>query len=349
MDRDSFRNGRAFFKELKEMISIFMHKLAICQRHIFLQLILWLGFIPSTFADIYPSKPIRLIVPFEAGGTSDTTARAMAVRLEKVLGVNLVVENRSGANGAIGAMAVKNAAPDGYVLLHTTPAFVINTIANKNIGYDVFKDFVPITNMGSGTGYVMVLNPALPVKNLTEFIAFAKSNKNGVIFSSPGVGNALHLASEIFANRVGIQTLHIPFKGTSGALTAVVSGEVDFMIMPPTIAHSYVSSGRVRAVAFTGQSRSPDFPSVPTFKEAGLTDLTIAGTWLGWFAPAKTPKEVVIKIQGAMRQVLAEPDMKTAMQKDGFETDGRPPEEFDLFVKSEYKRFSEVLKTVKLN
>jgi tripartite-type tricarboxylate transporter receptor subunit TctC len=121
------------------------------------------------------------------------------------------------------------------------------------------------------------------------------------------------------------------------------------MIMPPTIAHSYVNSGRVRAVAFTGQSRSLDFSTVPTFKEAGLTDLTIAGTWLGWFAPAKTSKEVVNKIQGAMRQVLADPDMKAAMQKDGFETDGRSSEDFDLFVKSEYKRFSEVLKTVKLN
>ncbi len=300
-------------------------------------------------AQTYPNKPIRLIVPFEAGGTSDTTARSMAVKLEKALNTSIVVENRAGANGAIGAIAVKNAAPDGYVLLHTTPAFLINTVANKSIGYDVFKDFTPITMMGTGTGYVMVINPALKANTLNEFIAYAKEKKNGVNFSSPGVGNALHVASEVFANRVGIETLHIPFKGTPGALAAVVAGDVDFMIMPPTIAHSYVNSGRVKAVAFTGQSRSPDFPTVPTFKELGLNDLIIAGTWLGWFAPTNTPKEIRYKIQTTMRQILQESDMKSLMQKDGFEIDGRSPEEFDLFLKSENKRLNEVLKTIKLN
>jgi len=315
--------------------------------------LLWVFFFSAwqspVFAQSYPNKPIRLIVPFEAGGTSDTTARSMAVKLEKALNTSLVVENRVGANGAIGALAVKNAPPDGYVLLHTTPAFLINTIANKSIGYDVFKDFTPITLMGTGTGYVMVINPALKANTLNEFIAYAKEKKNGVNYSSPGVGNALHVASEIFANRVGIQTLHIPFKGTPGALAAVVAGDVDFMIMPPTIAHAYVNSGRVKALAFTGQNRSPDFPNVPTFKESGLNDLSIAGTWLGWFAPANTPKENRYKIQTTMRQLLQEPEMKALMQKDGFEIDGRTPEELDVFLQSEYKRLSEVLKTVKLN
>ena len=318
-----------------------------------LQAILALGIAlmqPVLFAQTsYPNKPIHLIVPFEAGGTSDTTARSMAIRLEKALNTNIVVENRVGANGAIGALAVKNAAPDGYVLLHTTPAFLINTVANKNSAYDVFRDFTPITLMGTGTGYVMVINPALKANTLNEFIAYAKEKKNGVNFSSPGVGNALHVASEVFAQRVGIQTLHIPFKGTPGALAAVVAGDVDFMIMPPTIAHSYVNSGRVKAIAFTGQQRSPDFPNVPTFREAGLTDLTIAGTWLGWFAPENTPKEIRTKIQTTMRQLLQEPDMKAIMQKDGFEIDGRTPDELDQFLKSENKRLSEVLKTVKLN
>jgi tripartite-type tricarboxylate transporter receptor subunit TctC len=297
----------------------------------------------------YPNKPIHLIVPFEAGGTSDTTARSMAIRLEKALNTTIVVENRMGANGAIGAQVVKNAPPDGYTVLHTTPAFLINTVANKNIGYDVFKDFTPISLMGTGTGYVMVINPALKANTLNEFIAYAKDQKNGVNYSSPGVGNALHLASEIFAQHVGIKTLHIPFKGTPGALTAVVSGEVDFMIMPPTIAHSYVNSGKVKAVAFTGQNRSPDFPNVPTFKESGYNDLAIAGTWLGWFAPANTPKEIRTKIQSTMRQILQEPDMKALLQKDGFEVDGRSPDALEVFLKSEHKRLTEVLKTVKLN
>lgn len=300
-------------------------------------------------AEEFPVKSIRLIVPFEAGGTSDTTARSVALSLEKKLGTSIVVENKAGANGAIGALAVKNAQPDGYTILHTTPAFIINPIINKNIGYDVFKDFVPVTNIGTGTGYVMVINPKLPVNTLEDFITYAKAKKNGVVFSSPGIGNATHLASEMFAARANIKTLHIPFKGTSAALTAVASGEADFMIMPPTIVHAFVKSGRVKAVAFTGKSRSKDFPTVPTFIESGLGDLVIAGTWLGWFVPAKTPDWIVDKIQANLKLILSEPEMILNFQKDGFEIDARPPEEFSRFVHSEISRVNEVVKRINLN
>jgi tripartite-type tricarboxylate transporter receptor subunit TctC len=300
-------------------------------------------------AQTFPSKPIKLIIPFEAAGTSDTTGRLLAQKLEKVLKSTVIVENKAGANGAIGALAVKNATADGYTLLHTTPAVLINTLANKEIGYDVFKDFTPLTVVGIGTGYVMVINPRLPVKNLTEFIAYAKSKSDGVAFSTPGVGNALHLAAEIFANKVGLKTLHVPFKGTSAALSAVIAGDVDFMIMPPTIAHSYVSSGKVLAVAFSGQNRSPDFPSVPTFKEAGLDDLVIAGTWLGWFAPANLTKPVADMLGSSLKIVLSDPDVQSAMKKDGFSADGRSQQEFDAFLHAEASRISSVLKKISLN
>lgn len=303
---------------------------------------------PAQAADPYPSKPIRLIVPFEAGGTSDTTARMVAHQLEKQLGQPIIVDNKAGANGAIGAAAVARAQPDGYTLLHTTPAFVINPFVNKSIQYDVFKDFVPITNVGIGTGYVMVISPRIPAKNLQEFVAYEKEQKRPVAFSSPGVGNALHLAAEMFGDKAGIPLLHVPFKGTSPALTAVAQGETDFMIMPPTIAHPFIQSGKVRAIGFTGPARSPDFPNVPTMKEGG-TDLVITGTWLGWFAPAGTPQPIIDKLVAEIQKALGDPQLKQAFVTAGFKVDGRPTAEFAQFVKLESDRFGKVLKNIKFD
>jgi len=298
-------------------------------------------------ADNYPNKPIRLIVPFEAGGTSDTTARMMAKKLEQRLKTSIVVENKPGANGAIATAFVARSLADGYTLLHTTPAFIINPLLNKKLGYDVFKDFAPITNLAMGTGYVMVVNSALPAKNLQEFINYGKTNK--ISYSSPGVGNALHLASAQFTEYTGLNALHIPYKGTSPALLAVASGEVDFMILPPTIVHSFISSGKVRAVAFTDAQRSPDFPNLPTMQESGLKDLNIAGTWLGWFAPAKTPQPITQQIAQEIKNVLQDPEMIEFLTTSGFRADGRNPSDFDKFVKSESKRIEAVLKNVTLN
>ncbi len=298
-------------------------------------------------ADNYPNKPIRLIVPFEAGGTSDMTARMMAKKLEQRLKTTIVVENKPGANGAIATAFVARSPAEGYTLLHTTPAFIINPLLNKKLGYDVFKDFAPITNLAMGTGYIMVVNSALPVKNLQEFINYGKTNK--ISYSSPGVGNALHLASAQFTEYTGLNALHIPYKGTSPALLAVASGEVDFMILPPTIVHSFIASGKVRAVAFTDAQRSPDFPNLPTMQESGLKDLNIAGTWLGWFAPAKTPQPVTQQIAQEIKNVLQDPEMIEFLTTSGFRADGRNPNDFDKFVKSESKRIEAVLKNVTLN
>ena len=316
-----------------------------CKSYLFLASFL----IPSIglAADNYPNKPIRLIVPFEAGGTSDTTARMMAKKLEQRLKTTIVVENKPGANGAIATAFVARSPADGYTLLHTTPAFIINPLLNKKLGYDVFKDFAPITNLAMGTGYVMVVNSALPVKNLQEFINYGKTNK--ISYSSPGVGNALHLASAQFTEYTGLNALHIPYKGTSPALLAVASGEVDFMILPPTIVHSFIASGKVRAVAFTDAQRSPDFPNLPTMQESGLKDLNIAGTWLGWFAPAKTPQPVTQQIAQEIKNVLQDPEMIEFLTTSGFRADGRSPNDFDKFVKSESKRIEAVLKNVTLN
>jgi tripartite-type tricarboxylate transporter receptor subunit TctC len=271
----------------------------------------------------------------------------MAKKLEQRLKTSIVVENKPGANGAIATAFVARSPADGYTLLHTTPAFIINPLLNKKLGYDVFKDFAPITNLAMGTGYVMVVNSALPAKNLQEFINYGKTNK--ISYSSPGVGNALHLASAQFTEYTGLNALHIPYKGTSPALLAVASGEVDFMILPPTIVHSFISSGKVRAVAFTDAQRSPDFPNLPTMQESGLKDLNIAGTWLGWFAPAKTPQPITQQIAQEIKNVLQDPEMIEFLTTSGFRADGRNTGDFDKFVKSESKRIEAVLKNVTLN
>jgi tripartite-type tricarboxylate transporter receptor subunit TctC len=300
-------------------------------------------------ADNYPSKPIRLIVPFEAGGTSDTTARMVAAQLDKQLDTRVIVENKAGANGMIGAAYVAKAPADGYTLLHTTPAFVINAYVNKKLPYDTFKDFVPVTNVGIGTGYLLVVTPSLPAKSVQELISHAKNSKKQLSFSSPGLGNALHLAAEMFALEAGLKLLHVPYKGTSPALTAVASGITDLMILPPTIAHGFLQAGKVRALAFTGTARSPDFPDVPTMKEAGLPNLVITGTWLGWFAPAGTPPEVVQKVALEVRKALNHPEIQAAYAKAGFTVDGRSPDDFSSFVKAESQRFGSVLKNISID
>jgi len=300
-------------------------------------------------SDIYPTKPIRLIVPFEAGGTSDVTARRIAQKLEKRINARIIVENKIGANGEIASAIVAKSPGDGYIFMHTTPAFIINPLINKNLSYDVFKDFIPITNIGMGTGYVLVVNPDLPIKNLQELISYAKSNGRGLVYSSPGVGNATHLATAQFVERTGISALHIPYKGTTPALTAVASGDADFMIMPPTVVHGFVKSGRVRAIGFTGSSRSSDFPSVPTLQESGLGDLVIAGTWLGWFAPAGTPQPIVDQIAREIKVVLQDPEIVNFLATSGFKPDGRSPAEFDKFVHAESNRIAGILKNTRLS
>ena len=303
----------------------------------------------SFAAETYPTKSIKLIIPFEAGGTSDVTGRKIAQKLEGRLKGKIVVENKVGANGEIASAIVAKSPGDGYTLMHTTPAFIINPLINKNLSYDVFKDFVPITNIGTGTGYVLVVNPNLPVKNIQELIRYAKSNGKGLIYSSPGIGNATHLAAAQFVDRTGIQALHVPYKGTAPALTAVASGDADFMIMPPTVVHGFVESGRVRALAFTGFNRSPDFPTVPTLQEAGLGDLVIAGTWLGWFAPAGTPQTIINQLAQEIKLVLQDPEIVSFLATSGFKPDGRSPAEFDKFVRAESNRIAGVLKNTRLS
>lgn len=300
-------------------------------------------------AQNYPGKPIRLVVPFDAGGTMDTLGRLVTTQITKQSGMRFVVDNRPGANSAIGTAAVARATPDGYTVLNVSPSIVLNALLRKDVPYDLQKDFVPVTNIGVGQGYLLVVRQDLPVKSVAELVALAKSRGDKRLsYGSPGVGNALHVASEIFATKAGTSFLHVPYKGSAPALAAIVAGEVDLMMLSPPTVFPFVQNGKVRPIAFTGSERSKEFPDVPTMQQAGIEDCVIKGTWVGWFVPAGTPKKAVAVLAEEVKKAVQSPEVRKVLTTGGFDPDGRSPAEFARFVQAEYKRLGEVLSNAKI-
>lgn len=292
-------------------------------------------------ANDYPTRPIRMVVPFEAGGTIDTLARVVVNQIDKQMKWGIVVDNKAGANALIGTADAAKAAPDGYTILHTSPSFVINTFIHKKTPYDIFKTFVPVTNLAVGTGYLLVVRDGLPVRTVPELIELAK--KKELTYGSPGIGNALHLAAAGFAKKAGIDMLHIPYKGSASSLNAIAAGQVDVMMLSPPTVVPYVEAGKVRPIAFTGEQRSKEFPDVPIMKEVGVDDFVVMGTWAGWFAPAGTPQPIVEKLAAAVAKAVRAPEVVQALTKGGFEPDGRSPQAFAEFVRAETKRYGQVV------
>ena len=201
----------------------------------------------------YPNRPIRLLMPFPAGGTPDALARTLSRQVESQLGQNIVVDNRSGANGIIAYELVAKAAPDGYTLVHVTPSFALNTIVYKKLPYDLHKDFAPVTNIAQGFGYLLLVHPSVSASSVRELIALAKDRNTRLTYGSPGVGNTLHLATELFNARAGMNMLHVPYKGVVPALNALLGGEIQVMIVQPPAGVAQVKAGRLRALGFTGE------------------------------------------------------------------------------------------------
>lgn len=293
-------------------------------------------------AQTYPVRPIRLVVPFPAGGTADVIARGVANEVGAQLGQSFVVDNRGGANGIIGTDIVAKSAPDGHTLLHNTASFVINPSIYHKLPFDPLRDFDPVTNVVLGTGYLLLLHPAVPAATVKELIALARASK--VSYSSPGVGNTLHLAVEMFATRAGVKLLHVPYKGVAPALNAVLSGEVQMMLIPPTIAVQQINAGRAKAIAFTGSSRFAGLPQLPIMSEAGVANLELTGAWHGWFSPAKTPPQVVLRLQQEVARALQVPKVREMIVTGGYEPDGRSAAEFAKFLRTEYKRYAEMVR-----
>ncbi len=294
-------------------------------------------------AQQYPTRPIRLIVPFPAGGTADVIARSVTNEVGARFGQPFVLDNRGGANGIIGTDIVAKAAPDGHTLLHVTASFVINPNVYQKLPYDIFRDFEPVTNIMLGTGYLLVLHPSVPANSVKELIALARDT-NKVSYSSPGVGNTLHLAAELFSVRAGVKLLHVPYKGVAPAMNAVLAGEVQATFIPATIALTLMKAGRAKAIAFTGAQRFAGLPQLPTMNEAGVPNLELAGSWHGWFATGKTPAAVVSRLQQEAARALQVPRVRETITSGGYIPDGISPAEFRKFLRVEHDRYAEMVR-----
>jgi tripartite-type tricarboxylate transporter receptor subunit TctC len=295
----------------------------------------------------YPNRPVRMVVPFPAGGTADVIARSVTIELERQFGQPFIIDNRGGANSIIGSEIVAKAASDGYTLLHVTAAFAINPSVYRKLPYQV-EDFLPVTNLALGEGYLLLVHPAVPAQSVTELIALAKSKSGQLTYGSPGVGNTLHLAVEYFNMKSGIALTHVPYKGVAPAFTALMAGEVQVMLIPPVISLQHVKAGKVRALAFTGKTRWAVLPALPTVAETAIPGFYIIGGWHGWFAPAKTPSRVADRIHAGVYKALQIQKVREYMAEGGYEADGRGPAEFRKLVQEDVRRFADIVRATKI-
>jgi len=291
----------------------------------------------------YPAKPIRLVVPFPPAGTTDILARAVAQKLSETWGQQVVVDNHPGAGGNIGSDIVAKASPDGYTLLMgTVGTHAINPSLYAKMPYDHVKDFVPVI-LVAGVPNVLVVNPSLPVKSVQELIAYGKANPGKLNYASSGNGTSIHLSGELFKTMTGVEMTHVPYKGSSPALTDLMGGQVQLMFDNLPSSLSFIKAGKLRALAVTSAERSAALPDVPTLAESGLPGFE-ASSWFGVLAPAGTPKPIVDKINGAVVAWLATPEAKEKLSSQGAIAAGGPPDAFAKHIAVETAKWAKVVK-----
>ena len=291
---------------------------------------------------VYPSRPIRLIVPFAPGGSNDIMARLWGQKMTESLGGQIVIDNRAGASGVIGTDIAAKAAPDGYTLLMMSLTFAVNPSLYKKLPYNTEKDLAPITLVASAP-LMLVVHPSIAAKSLNDFLAYARANPGKLNFGSGGPGTTPHLAGEMLKMMAKLQMTHVPYKGGGPALADLVGGQIQLMLenIPSTL--PFAKSGKLRALALSGLKRSPLVPDLPTLDEAGLKGYEIVG-WNGLFAPAGTQRNIIDHLHRETVKALAQPDVKERLATLGAEGVGNSPEEFRAFVKAEIAKWARVVK-----
>ncbi len=296
----------------------------------------------SAVAQPYPTKPIRLIVPFAPGGGTDITGRAIAMKLSEALGQTVVVDNRAGANGTIGADIAAKAPPDGYTLSMISSSHSVNPSIMKKLPYDLINDLAPITQ-ATTQPYALILHPSVAAKSVKELIALVKAKPNSLNYGSSGTGGLSHLSGALLCSMTGITMTHIPYKGGSPALTDLVGGQIQILFSTILQAQSQLKGGRVRALAVTTARRSAGAPDLPTMQEAGVAGYEVAG-WYGMVAPLKTPAAIIARLNTETVKALRAADIKDKLAADGSEPVGSTSEAFSLHIKTEVAKWQKLVK-----
>jgi tripartite-type tricarboxylate transporter receptor subunit TctC len=304
-------------------------------------------FAANTFAQTYPNKPIRIIVPFGTGGP-DSLARMLGAQLTVQMGQSFIIDNKPGANGILGAEALSKAVPDGYTLMITSSGFAASPGMYKKLPYDTEKDILPVTNLVENPGVFVVVNPSLGVKNLQELIDLARKPNSQLSFGSPGIGNNLHLSGEFFNAKAGTAILHIPYKGAGPAVASLLAGETQVMFSTPPAVMAQIKAGKLLALSYSDTRRHAQMLEVPTATEAGLGSFTHHGGWFGMFAPANTPLAVLNRLHQEVRTAFANPQFRERLEILGADPVGNSPADFKMFVGTEIKRYAEMIRLAKI-
>ena len=295
----------------------------------------------AAVAQSYAVKPVRMVVPFPAGGGIDSVARLLAPKLSESLGQPVIVDNRVGASGTVGTEAVAKAAPDGYTLLATFASHAQNASLYSKLGYDTVKDFAPITLIATVPN-ILVVNPSLPVKTVKDLIALAKKHPGEILYASIGNGTPSHLSAELFNSMAGVKMTHVPYKGAAPSIIALISGETQLTFTTVLVAMPHVKSGRLRALGVASLKRAAVMPDVPTIDEAGVRGYE-SNAWYGLLAPAKTPQTVLDQLHREIIKVLQLPDVRDNLKGQGAEPVGDSPKEFAAIINDEIEKWRKVV------
>jgi tripartite-type tricarboxylate transporter receptor subunit TctC len=298
-------------------------------------------------ADNYPTKPIRVVIPFSAGTPIEVPARAVTQRMMETFGQSFVFDYRTGASGTIGTEAVARAPKDGYTMLITNCSHTANPAYYKKLPFDSVNDFAPVSQINVTYGNLLVIHPSVPARTVKEFVALAKSRPGQLSYASAGVGSPPHVSAALFAAMANINLLHVPYKGTANALSDLLGGHIESMVASPTVVVPFIHTGRLRALGIGGPRRQPQVPDVPTFHEVGLTGFDLTCYHGIWF-PAGTPQPVVRKIHGEVVKAIALPETKRLLADGGLIPMGSSPEEFAEFIRKDIVKQAEIVRQIGL-